>query len=147
MTEDTKAKVMGKFNEIKSNIETFISDVNVNELKQSLNTMIKDAQKDFSQIVDRDLENVKKKLQKEKADFETKAKKFLDGHKKEVAMLQAKIDKLMKATAKLRKSKGAAPKGIIPSSKKKVLKKVAKGTSKNPGFKPKTAKKVTRKAP
>jgi hypothetical protein len=147
MKEDTKAKVMGKFNEIKSNIETFISDVNVNELKQSLNTMIKDAQKDFSKLVDRDVESMKKKLQKEKADIESKAKKFLDGHKKEVAMLQAKIDKLMKATAKLRKTKVGAPKAMTPTSKKKVLKKAAKATAKNPGFKPKTTKKTTRKIP
>lgn len=143
--EDTKQKVIGKINEIKSNIETFISDVNVNELKSSLNGMIKDAQKDFSKVVDRDLENVKKKLQKEKTDFEAKAKKFLDGHKKEVAMLQAKIDKLMKATAKLRKTKAPAPKSNAPTSRKKVIKK-AKAAAKPAGFKPKTTKKVAKKA-
>lgn len=141
MGEDTKAKVIGKINEIKSNIETFISDVNVNELKSSLNVMIKDAQKDFSKVVDRDLENVKKKLQKEKSDFEAKAKKFLDGHKKEVAMLQSKIDKLMKATAKLRKAKAPAAKSAnAPTSRKKVIKK-AKAAAKPAGFKPKKATK------
>ena len=61
-----KEKVMGKINEIKKNVETFIADVNVNELKDSLNTMVKDAQKDFNKLVDKDLGNLKSKFQKEK---------------------------------------------------------------------------------
>jgi hypothetical protein len=42
---DKKSKVIGKFSEIKSNIESFISDVNVNDIKSSFNIMVKDAQK------------------------------------------------------------------------------------------------------
>lgn len=146
MSEDTKAKVMGKINEIKSNIETFISDVNVNELKSSFNLMMKDAQKDFSKLVDKDLEVVKKKLQKEKADFEVKAKKFLESHKKELETLQAKFDKFVKATSKLKAKKGPAVSKDAPTSKKKVIKKVAKASSeKRPGFKS-TKKKPTAKA-
>lgn len=143
MSEETKNKVMGKINEIKSNIETFISDVNVNDLKASVNLMVKDAQKDFNKLVDKDLDIVRKKLQKEKNDFEAKARKFLDGHKKEIASLQSKVEKLVKATQKLSQKKSAAPKATAAGSKKKVLKKVAKAKS-APGFK-KTTKKVAKK--
>lgn len=149
MSEETKKKVMGKINEIKSNIETFISDVNVSDLKASLNVMMKDAQKDFGKLVDKDLESVKKKLQKEKADFETKAKKFLDSHKKELALLQTNFDKLVRATSKLKKTKttqkAAQSSSDAATSKKKVLKKVSKAATK-PGFKPKATKKTAKKA-
>jgi hypothetical protein len=77
MNEGRKNRVIGKINEIKSNIETFISDVNVNDLKSSFNLMVKDAQKDFHKLMEKDLENLKKKLQTEKSEFENKAKKFL----------------------------------------------------------------------
>lgn len=146
MTEETKNKVMGKINEIKTNIETFISDVNVNELKTSFNTMVKDAQKDFNKLVEKDLESVRGKLQKEKNDIEKKAKKFLDGHKKELNVLQGKIDKLMKAATKLKAKKGdVAAKSATTTTKKKVLKKVSAAKAK-PGFAKKaTAKKATAK--
>ncbi len=146
MSEETKNKVMGKINEIKSNIETFISDVNVSDIKSSINVMVKDAQKDFNKLVDKDLDNVKKKLQKEKEDFEAKAKKFLEGQKKELATLQAKFDKLVKATAKLKaaKSSSTAKSAATTTSKKKVMKKVSKATAK-PGFKAKSTKKVASK--
>jgi len=123
MNEGRKNRVIGKINEIKSNIETFISDVNVNDLKSSFNLMVKDAQKDFHKLMEKDLENLKKKLQTEKSEFENKAKKFLDGHKKELAVLQSKIDKLVKSTAKLKMSKGTTTTKQAPyagTSKKKV---------------------------
>ena len=91
-----KEKVMGKINEIKKNVETFIADVNVNELKESLNTMVKDAQKDFSNLVDKDLGVLKTKFAKEKGILEKKAKKFYEGHKKEINALQAKFEKMVK---------------------------------------------------
>lgn len=116
-----KAKIMGKINEIKSNVETFISDVNVNELKDSLNTMVKDAQKDFGKLVDKDLGNLKSKFQKEKSVLEKKAKKFFDNHKKEIQALQTKFDKLVKASAKKAPAK-AAP---ATTTKKKVSAKPA----------------------
>jgi len=147
MNEGRKNRVMGKINEIKSNIETFISDVNVNDLKSSFNLMVKDAQKDFNKLMNRDLEVLKKKLQKEKSDFESKAKKFLEGHKKELATLQSKVDKLIKSTAKLNSSKTTSSPKMTPSStttKKKVIKKVAKVATK-PGFKTKATKKTPSK--
>jgi hypothetical protein len=146
MSEDTKQKVMGKINEIKSNIESFVSDINVNELKASINSMVKDAQKDLNKLIDKDLDSVKRKLQKEKDDFEAKAKKFLDGHKKELTTLQAKFDKLVKATSKLKAKKGPKVAKDAPTSKKKVIKKVAKvKAAAKPGFKT-TKKKASAKS-
>jgi polysaccharide deacetylase 2 family uncharacterized protein YibQ len=118
-----KEKVMGKINEIKKNVETFIADVNVNELKESLNTMVKDAQKDFNKLVDKDLGNLKSKFQKEKSVLEKKAKKFYDNHKKEISALQNKFEKLVKKAEKKPAAKAAAP--AAKATKKKVSKKVA----------------------
>jgi translation initiation factor IF-2 len=117
-----KEKVMGKINEIKKNVETFIADVNVNELKESLNTMVKDAQKDFNKLVDKDLGNLKSKFQKEKSVLEKKAKKFYDNHKKEISALQNKFEKLVKKAEKKPAAKAAAP--AAKATKKKVNKKV-----------------------
>ncbi len=134
-----KGKVMGKFNKIRSNIETFISDVNVNDLKDSLNTMVKDAQKDFSNLVDKDLGNFKTKFAKEKSLLEKKAKKFFENHKKEISVLQSKFDKYVKAASKKPAANSAAPaatttkKKAAPASKKvaKVTKKVMKSAPKS----------------
>ena len=120
-----KEKVMDKINEIKKNVETFISDVNVNELKDSLNTMVKDAQKDFNKLVDKDLGSLKTKFQKEKSVLEKKAKKFFDNHKKEISALQNKFDKLVKKTGKKPAPKVAAA-ATASTAKKKVTKKVTK---------------------
>lgn len=127
-----KEKVMGKINEIKKNVETFISDVNVNDLKESLNTMVKDAQKDLSKLVDKDLGNLKSKYQKEKLVLEKKAKKFFENHKKEISALQAKFEKMVKNSGKKAAPKAAA--APAKATKKKVSKKVAT-----------VAKKVTKK--
>ncbi|MES2529195.1 MAG: hypothetical protein V4598_19065 [Bdellovibrionota bacterium] len=122
-TEDTKAKVMGKINEIKSNVQTFINDVDVTAIKATLNAKMKEAQKDWNKLVDRDLQDMKKKLQKEKSDVEAKAKKFLDSHKKELNSLQAKIDKLVKSAKQMKAPAKKATKKAI--TKKVIAKKVA----------------------
>jgi ElaB/YqjD/DUF883 family membrane-anchored ribosome-binding protein len=123
-----KEKVMNKINEIKGNIETFLSDVNVNDLKDSLNTMVKDAQKDFSKLVDKDLGSLKTKFAKEKGILEKKAKKFFDNHQKEISALQAKFDKLVKASAKKPSPKVASAKA--PATAAAVKKKVAASAKK-----------------
>lgn len=127
MTNGKKGKVIGKFNEIKSNIESFISDVNVGEIKQSFNTLVKDARKDFNKLVDKDMDVVKKKFKKEKSDIEKKAKKFLDEHKKELNGLQAKLDKLMRKSGRVTEAPKAA---AASTTKKKASKKVAKAVKK-----------------
>lgn len=150
MSEETKNKVLSKINEIKTNIENFIAEVNLTELKASLNTLVKDAQQDLNNKVQVDLENLKKKLQKERADIEKKAKKFLDGHRKELSILQTKLDQLIKKNAKLKtKSKSTTAKTpAAPTSKKSVKKKVAKSIQPKAGFTPKpAARKTTTKKP
>jgi len=139
MSEQTsqKEKVMGKINEIKKNVETFIADVNVNELKESLNTMVKDAQKDFSSLVDKDLGALKTKFAKEKSILEKKAKKFYEGHKKEIDALQAKFEKMVKNAGKkpapkVAKAapKAAAKKKVAPKKVVKVVQKISKTSKK-----------------
>jgi hemerythrin len=139
MSEQTtqKEKVMGKINEIKKNVETFIADVNVNELKESLNTMVKDAQKDFSNLVDKDLGALKTKFAKEKSILEKKAKKFYEGHKKEIDALQAKFEKMVKNSGKKPAPKvaKAAPKKapakkVAPKKVVKVVQKISKTSKK-----------------
>ena len=95
--------------------------------------------------VDRDLFSAEV-TEKLKADIEKKAKKFLDGHKKELNTLQGKIDKLMKAAGKLKaKNKGPTAAKTAAPSKKKVLKKVAAAKGAKAGFKKATTKKAAPK--
>jgi hypothetical protein len=122
---DTKTKVLGKINELKSNVQTFINDVNVAEIKASLNAKVKEAQKDWNKLVDRDLQDMKKKLQKEKAEVEMKAKKFLQDHKKELNSLQAKIDKLVKSAKNVKSAPAKKTTAKKATSKKAIAKKVA----------------------
>lgn len=129
---DTKTKVLGKINELKSNVQTFINDVNVQDIKASLNAKVKEAQKDWNKLVDRDLQDMKKKLQKEKAEVEMKAKKFLQDHKKELNTLQAKIDKLVKSAKNVK---------VAPAKKAPAKKTTAKKAVKKAVLKKKLAKK------
>jgi len=129
MSESQKDKVMGQINKIRSNIESFISDVNVNELKASLNLMVKDAQKDLTKLVDKDLGTLKTRFAKERTILEKKAKKFYEKHQKEIDALQTKFDKLIKANSK--KSPAKATSAATGTKKKPALsKKVAKATKK-----------------
>lgn len=129
-TEDTKTKVLGKINEIKENVQTFIKDVDVSEIKASLNAKVKEAQKDWNKLVDKDLADMKKKLQKEKAEVEKKAKQFLDGHKKELNALQAKLDKLVKSAKKVKPAAAPAKKATSKKAVKKIAKKATKKAAK-----------------
>lgn len=126
MVQDKSSKVIGKINEIKTNIESFLSDVNVNDLKASFNQMVQDAQKDLNNLITRDLETVKKKLQKERTDIEKKAKKFLDQQKKELDLLQEKVEKLIKNNSQSKTMKTSAKKVTKKATTKKVSKKVSK---------------------
>ncbi len=142
MSEETKNKVIGKINKIKANIETFISDVNVGDLKASINLLVKDAQEDFNRLVDKDVDAVRKRLKKEKEDLEGKARKFLKAQKKEFKALQEKLDTLVKATAKLKEKRHAEdPKIQTPATRKKVT----KVTTKKVPAKPRATKKATTK--
>ena len=106
-SQDKKGKVVDQFINLKSNIES----------------VIKEKQKDFAQLLNKDVGVMKKKLQKEKIVIEKtvsqivnkelmKAKKFLDAQKKEINKLQAKLEKVVQAKKK--------------AGTKKVAKKAAK---------------------
>lgn len=132
-----KQKVKEKLSELRSGINSFIADVNVDDLKKSFGSMMKEAQKDFNKLMDRDLENVKKVLKEEKADFEKKARNIMEANRKELDMLQGKFEKLVAAAKKATGKKPAA--GATGSTKKKASKKA-------PAAKPKAAaKKATKK--
>jgi hypothetical protein len=142
MSENTRNRVIGKINKIKANIESFISDVNVKDLKSSINLLFKDAHKDFNRLVDKDVDAVRKRLQKEKEDFEVKARKFLEAQKKEFTTLQEKLDTLVKATTKLKEKRHAnAPRSQAAGTRKKT----AKITNKKVTAKPRTTKKANKK--
>lgn len=126
-SQERTEKVKQKINEIKTNVETFISDIKVEDLKKSFTLMMKEAQRDFNKIVDQDLDKMKKKFQKEKVELEKKTKKFLADQKKEISVLQAKLEKLVKKApgkktakkaAKKTVKKASAPKKKAPAKKK-----------------------------
>jgi histone H1/5 len=129
-SQERKEKVKKKINEIKSNVETFISDIKVEDLKKSFTLMMKEAQKDFHKIVDQDLDKMKKKFQKEKVELEKKTKKFIDEQKKEINGLQSKLETLLKKTSKKAPAKAKAAKTTVKKAAKKAAKKVSRATKK-----------------
>lgn len=135
-TKDPKEKVKQKFNEIRSNVESFISDIKVDDLKRSFSLMMKEAQNDFNKIVTKDLEAMKKNFQREKVELEKKTKQFLSEQKKELNVLQTKLEKLMKKSEKV----ATAP--AKKATKKAATKKAV--TKKAPSAK-KTSKKASKK--
>lgn len=131
--EESKShSVMDQIKKVKSNIENFAKEVDISQLQDSVKSVVKEAQKDFSKLVHKDLSDVKKKFEKEKAQIEKTlksvmnkemmhAKKFINDQKKEIAGLQSKLEKLVAS-----KKKSAAPK----KAAKKVVKKAVKKASK-----------------
>lgn len=109
-SQERTEKVKKKLGEIKSNVETFISDIKVDDLKKSFTLMMKEAQRDFNKIVDQDLDKMKKKFQKEKVEIEKKTKKFIADQKKEISALQSKLEKLVKKAPGKKTAKKAAKK-------------------------------------
>jgi hypothetical protein len=131
--EESKGhSVMDQIKKVKSNIENFAKEANISQLQDSVKSVVKEAQKDFSKLVHKDLSDVKKKFEKEKAQIEKTlksvmnkemmhAKKFISAQKKEIAGLQSKLEKLVAS-----KKKSSVPK----KAAKKVVKKAAKKASK-----------------
>lgn len=141
-----KNKMKDRFKEIRSNVESFISDINVDDLKKSFGMMMKDAENDFNKLVNKDLETMKKKLQEEKADFEQKAKKFMAEHQKELDGIQSKFKQFVAATkqaAAKTRSKKSTQKEATP--KKKATTKAATPKTAAPKA-AKATKKVSKKA-
>ncbi len=116
--------VMDALKNVRSTVETFASEGNISQLKETVKSVVKDAQKEFSGMINRDLANVKKTFAQERAVLEKElkrqsasAKKFIAAQKKEIATLQGRLEKLVKAKK--------AALGVGKTSKKKATKKVA----------------------
>lgn len=130
-SQERTEKVKKKISEIKSNVETFIADIKVEDLRKSFTLMMKEAQRDFNKIVDQDLDKMKKKFHKEKVELEKKTKKFIDTQKKEIHVLQSKLETLLKKTGKKAPVKAKAAKKAVKKAVKKTAKKVSKATKKS----------------
>jgi DNA polymerase III delta prime subunit len=134
-TNETAHPVLDALKNVKTTVENFTSDKNVAQVKATVKTMVKDAQKDFAALVNKDLAAVKKKFAKERSllDKELKkqtdsAKKFIATQKKEISTLQARLEKLVKAkktgtVAKITTKKVVATRKTIKKATKKVARK------------------------
>lgn len=134
--ENVKNNVKENVKTVKNTVETFTSEANIKQIKASVRKLVQDAQKDFSKLVDKDVAAAKKKFNAEKVllDKEVKkqtlaAKKFIATQKKEVAALQARLEKLVgntkkkAAPAKKATAKKATAKKVVKKATKKVAKK------------------------
>lgn len=130
---DTSAHpVIDALKNVKSTVENLTSDKNVAQVKDTVKSLIKEAQKDFSSLVNKDLALVKKKIAQERAQFDKEikkqkaaAKKFIEAQKKEISNLQARLEKMVKS------SKGGAKKVAKKApTTRKAVKKVAKKVTK-----------------
>jgi hypothetical protein len=132
MQENDTNPVMDAFKNVKHTVENLATDKGVAQVKDTVKGLIKDARNDFSALVNKDLALVKKKFAQERANLDKElkkqseaARKFIAAQKKEIAMLQAKLEKLVSS------KKGAAKKTTkkVPATRKavkKVTKKVAR---------------------
>ncbi len=130
--ENVKNNVKENVKTVKNTVENLTSDANIKQIKASVRKLVQDAQKDFSKLVDKDVAAAKKKFNAEKVllDKEVKkqtlaAKKFIATQKKEVAALQARLEKLVGNTKKKAKApaKKATAKKVVKKATKKVTKK------------------------
>jgi hypothetical protein len=131
--ENVKNNVKENVKTVKNTVGTFTSEANIKQIKASVRKLVQDAQKDFSKLVDKDVAAAKKKFNAEKVllDKEVKkqtlaAKKFIATQKKEVAALQARLEKLVGTTKKNVKAapvKKATAKKVVKKATKKVTKK------------------------
>lgn len=129
--ENVKNNVKENVKTVKNTMETFTSEANIKQIKASVKKLVQDAQKDFSKLVDKDVAAAKKKFNAEKVllDKEVKkqtlaAKKFIAAQKKEVAALQARLEKLVGNTKKkAAPAKKATAKKVVKKATKKVTKK------------------------
>lgn len=130
-TNSNASTVLDAIKNVKSTVEQFTSDKNLSQVKDTVKAtvkvMVKDAQRDFAALVNKDLAVVKKKFAQERTQLEKElkkqtavAKKFIDAQKKEIATLQARLEKLVKKTA------SGAKKGAKKPVTRKAIKKATK---------------------
>ena len=110
--------VLGK---LKDKVDDFVQDNNLQDVQKTVEGFVKSAQKDFKDVVGKDLKLVRNKFDKERKQVEKKVEKiivqkmkqtatFLETQKGELDKLQKKIESLIpeqpkkKSTAKARKT-------------------------------------------
>lgn len=134
-TTNNASTVLDALKNVKSTVEQFTSDKNLAQVKdtvkETVKVMVKDAQRDFAALVNKDLAVVKKKFAQERTQLEkelkkqtTAAKKFIDSQKKEIATLQTRLEKLVKKNAS--GAKKAAKKTVTRKTIKKATKKATR---------------------
>lgn len=134
-TNSNASTVLDAIKNVKSTVEQFTSDKNLSQVKDTVKAtvkvMVKDAQRDFAALVNKDLAVVKKKFAQERTQLEKElkkqtavAKKFIDAQKKEIATLQARLEKLVKKTAS--GAKKGAKKPVTHKAIKKATKKATR---------------------
>lgn len=154
MTQKNVDAVLKQWNQVKAEIEELaqLGQTSVNDLQKKVDAFVKSAEKDLKNIVDKDLPALVKRFQKEKVSLEKmveksinaeikKAKKYLQGHKKELNKIQKLVESYLPKAAKKKATKKKTAK---KSAKKKTTKK--KVTTKKKTAKKKVAKKTTKKA-
>lgn len=135
MTNETNT-VLGAIENVKKNVQDNVKTVkdtvaNLGQFKGQVKAMVKEAQGEFAKLVNKDLATAKKKFAAEKILLEKEvkkqtliAKKFIDAQKKEIASLQAKLEKIV-AMKKKAPAKKATKKVAKKATAKKATKKVA----------------------
>lgn len=135
MTNETNT-VLGAIENVKKNVQDNVKTVkdtvaNIGQFKGQVKAMVKEAQGEFAKLVNKDLAIAKKKFAAEKVLLEKEvkkqtliAKKFIDAQKKEIATLQAKLEKIV-AMKKKAPAKKATKKVAKKATAKKATKKVA----------------------
>ena len=162
MTKKNIDLILSAWKELKSEIESLskIGKMSLKELQERVDQFISQAEKDLKRVVDKDLQVLLKKINKERIGLEKlfektvhqeieKAKKFLTAKKKDLSKLQSYIEKSILNTKKnsAKKSttikKKTKKKASSPTKKatKKVVKKTTTASKKV--TKKKTAKKKT----
>ncbi|MBL7665855.1 MAG: hypothetical protein JNM93_12035 [Bacteriovoracaceae bacterium] len=131
MNKQAKKTFLVNWKTLKQDIDKFIKENNIHEVKATVKKMVNKAQGDINQLVDKDVSVIKKRFQVEKKQVEKllqktlqaevkRAKSFLELQKREITKLQNKLDKI---------SKMAAPKAASRPRKKSTRKSAASTTT------------------
>ena len=101
-----KKQILDSWKKLQKDVNKFVKDQKVDDLQKSVKDLVASAQKDLHNLYDKDVAKVKSKIKKEALYLEKKiekvvnaeikkAKKFVDGQKKELNKLQSKLEKMV----------------------------------------------------
>ncbi len=95
--------VLESWNKVKQELHNFVKEKKIKEIQSSVKSFVRNAKKDFSGLVGKDLTDIKKKFKDEKKQLEQlvdkviqaevkKARHFVDLQKNELSKLQKKVE-------------------------------------------------------